>query len=325
MDLAAFRAELKQKKIRPAYLFSGEQDLLKEEALGELSRAVAGDRGEIRKLQARETDASEILEAQRNATLFQPVGAVVVRDASKVPDGEAEVLRAALGTLAGGPPRVFWDASLDKRKSLFGEVAKAGGEVEFPTPNRRNARDWVRGEAQRLGHRLAPETAESLVDLVGNDLRTLRTTLEKLSVAVGEGQPVDAEAIRKVVAASRSHALWELQDAISARDGARAVRLLRKALDEGEAPEMLVGALFAEIRRLLLARELSPPIDPRRDGPRIGAQPFKVADLVRHSKEFSPSSLRRAVTRLSAIDRGLKTGSVEPAGSLEEWIVGICV
>ena len=324
MNFAAFRAELKQKKIRPAYLFSGEQDLLKEEALDELRCAAAGASGEVRKLRAREVTASEILDALRNISLFQPVGAVVVREASKLPDGEAKILGAALGALAGGPPLVFWDDSIDKRKSLFGEVAKAGAEVEFPTPYRREARAWVEKQAERLKHRLAPGVAESVIDLVGNDLMTLRSTLEKLSISVGTGNAIDQEAVLKIVAASRSHALWELQDAISSRQGALAVRLLRKALDEGEAPEALVGGLFAELRRLLLARELTPPIDANRDGPRIGARPFKVADLVRHSKEFSPAALRSAVIRLSAIDRALKTGRAAPAAALEQWVLSLC-
>lgn len=324
MNLTALRAELAKKKIHPVYLFSGEEDLLKEEALDELRRAVGGERAEVRKFQARETGATDILEAQRNATLFRPVGAVVVRDAAKLSESDGEALRAALGALAGGPPLVFWDASFDRRKALFADALKCGAEVEFRTPNRSEARGWVAAAAQRLGHRLASGVAERLVDLVGTDLRTLRSTLEKLSIAVGVAKPIGNEAVLKVVADSRSPALWELQDALSGRRGAPAVRLLRKALDEGEAPELLVGALFAEVRRLLLARELSPPVDPKRDGARIGAQPFKVAALIENSKRFPAAALRSAIVRLSLIDRKLKAGRADPAAALEAWILSVC-
>jgi DNA polymerase-3 subunit delta len=322
MDLRAFEAELNQKKIRPAYLFSGEQELLKQQALEQLRRAVAGERGELRKLEARETRAADILEAQQNASLFQPVGAVVIREGGRLAEGDKDALRGALETLGGGPPLVFWDVSFDKRNALFAEISRSGAEIEFKTPRRADVRAWVQKAAQKLGHGLAPSVGDFLVELVGNDLLTLRSALEKLSVTVGPGKPIVQETVSSVIASSRSPAMYELSDAISERNGAKAVRLFRKAVDEGEALELLVGVLHGEVRRLLLARELGSANDPKAS--RLGVMPFKVADLVRQSKAFPLRVLRNALHRLAAIDLALKTGKGEPVAAIEGWIISLC-
>src|SRR5216683_1409108 len=115
MDLQRFRSELSAKKLRPAYLFTGDQDLLKEDALDLLRRAVGGDGAVVRKLYAGDTRAATILEAQQNFSLLETVGAVVVRNAARLGKADLEVLGAELERIPNGPPIVFWDSALDKR------------------------------------------------------------------------------------------------------------------------------------------------------------------------------------------------------------------
>src|SRR5207253_10208130 len=67
----AFRAALGEKRILSAYLFTGDQDLLKAQAVEALRRAVAGERGSVRSFVGGGVD--EILEAQRNLSLLDPV------------------------------------------------------------------------------------------------------------------------------------------------------------------------------------------------------------------------------------------------------------
>jgi DNA polymerase-3 subunit delta len=282
----------------------------------------------VRRFEGMQARATEILEAQRNLSLLDPVAAVVVRQAARLAKSECEVLHDALRESGesedAGPPLVLWDATLDRRNALFASVTRAGAEVEFRAFWPREAVRWVEGEARRLGHRITSTAAEVLVESVGSDLRRLRRSLEVLSLHVDSGRPIDERSVLEVIPAARSHAPYEIQDALSTRDGARAVRLLREALEEGQEPPLLVGALFAELRRLQLARGVPPGTDARGAAEMVGTSPGRAERLVQNARRFPVAVLRDAVGRLADIDVASKTGRGDPGTALEEWIVALC-
>jgi DNA polymerase-3 subunit delta len=319
VDAQALRGEIRQGKIRPAYLFVGDQDLLKADALEEIRRTAGGARGTVRSFFG-SVRARDVLETQQNLSLLDPVAAIVVRQAAKIAKADADELAAGLDSTGGGPTIVFWDEKLDKRIKLFDRIARAGAEVEFAAPRRDALNAWITGEARRLGHAIDPNAAKELAELVGDDLLALRSTLERLSIAVGEGVKIGTDAVTEHVASSRSHAIYELQDAISARAAARAVGVFRRLVDEGGEPPALVGALVAQVRRLLLACEA-----PGGNLPALlGVAPGRVHHVVEAAKRFSSARLRRAIDELADIDVASKTGRGDSVAALEEWLVGFC-
>ena len=319
MDIEAFRGELRQRKIRPAYLFVGDQDLLKAGALEEIRLAAGGQRATVRSFFG-SAKAREVLEAQQNLSLLDPVAAIVVRQAAKLAKAEAEELAANLEAMGDGPTIVFWDEKLDKRIKLFDRIARTGAEIEFGAPRGSELRRWISGEARRLGHSIEAGAVAELAELVGADLLSLRSTLERLSIAVGDGAPIGVDAVAEHVASSRSHAIYELQDAISTRATAKAVGVFRQLLDEGGEPPALLGALVAQIRRLLLARE-APSGNLQA---LLGVSPGRVRHVVEAAKRFSPARLHRAIDELADIDVASKTGRGDSVAALEEWLVGFC-
>ena len=307
----------------PAYLWIGEAEVLKEEALERLRRGRA-----VRKLFAGEAGVEEILVEQRNLSLLDPVGAVVVRNAAKLDADECGRLLESLEPPEGAPPLVFWDATVDRRRKLFQEIARRGGEKEFAAPRDADAVDWVRREAQRLGTSIEPGAATLIVELLGGNLRRLRTTLEMLALAVGDGRAIDRDTVVALVPEARSHALYELQDELTARRARPAVRLLREALDRGDAPEMVLGGLYAQLRRLLFARALrageKPELRKQRLVSEAGTPPFKADGLLAAAARIPESDLRRAFAALGEIDRGMKRGRIDGGAALEGWLVDFC-
>lgn len=284
--------------------------------------------GSVRKLFATDGDADTILEAQRNLSLLDPVAVVLVRDAGRLPAAECERLLASLDAPPGTPPLVFWDVSVDRRRKLFQEVAKRGGETNFAPPRAADAERWLLEEARRTGAKLQPAAAALLVDLLGANLLRLRSTLAMLALSVGEGGAIDRERVVDLVPEARSHALYELQDQMTARRGARAVALLREALDHGEGPEVLLGTLFAQLRRLLFARALRARVEPSQRKDRLvretGTPAFKADALLEAAGRIAPGDLRRAFARLGDVDAAIKRGRADAVASLEAWLVDFC-
>ncbi|MEA2626510.1 MAG: polymerase subunit delta [Candidatus Binatota bacterium] len=313
------REELGKKRLRRIYLFTGSEELQKDEALDELRRTAGG--GVVRKFSGPEVRAEDVLTAAANQSLFEPVSVIVVRQAGKLSRDEAESLIAGWGAVEGLPPLVAWDTEVDRRHRPWARLAAEIGDVEFPPPRASEASAWVEAEARRRGHRLARGVPELLVELVGCDLLTLRRTVEVLSLAAGEGATIDEATVSAMVPAANAHAFYVLQDALTARDGRRAVTLLREAFADAQPPELLLGVLFAELRRLLIARESRSAADYPAQETRT--QPWKVKDLIPASRRFSKRDLARALDRLAAADVAIKTGRGEPAALLEDWVMTV--
>jgi len=314
VTLEDFRRNVRAGKILPAYLFLGSQDLLKAEAVEELVRAAG--RGSVRSFSGSSVDAGTIIEARQNLSLLDPVAVIVIRQAGKFKSESAEVA-ASLTAVKEGPPVVFWDENVDRRVALYKQIADAKGEVEFTAPRDAALKAWVRAEAQRLGHKTDGAAVEALVELVGDDLLRLRSTLERVSVGVGQGVAIDADAVTLHVASSRSHAIFELQDALYDKDVALAVRLYRRLLDEGEEVPGLVGVVFAAVRRLLLAREGGAASLVRL----YEASPGRAERIATGARRFSIARLRSAIDRLADIDVESKTGVGDARAALEEWLL----
>jgi DNA polymerase-3 subunit delta len=321
VDPTAFRNRLREKKVLAVYLFSGDQDLLKAEALEELRRTVGGERSSIRKFFGGGVEAGEILEARQNLSLLDPVAVILVRQAARLRKADADALATTLGTLSPGPPVVLWDDAFDERVRLFAEVTRAGGKIEFAAPKGEALARWIHGEARRLNHEITPSAAAALAELVGDDLLRLRSTLERLSLALGSARRIDDESVVEHVASSRLHAIYELQQAVEEKRTLRAVGLLRRLIDEGEEIPVLVGALFAGIRRLLIAREAPGRSDL---APLLECAPHRARKIAEASRRFSSVRLRRAVAALADVDVATKTGRGDAQAALEHWLIAVC-
>ena len=282
----------------------------------------------VRRFEGPETRAADVLEAQRNVSLFEPVALIVIRRCGKLPKAEADFLASAFAeeSREGEPPVVLTDTTIDRRLKLHAGIARAGGSVEIGSPNRGDAKRWVVAEANRLGHRLASGGPDAIVEALGTDLLQIRRALEvvSLGVGVGEGKPIGLDDIGLYVPGSRSHATYELQDALTDRDGGRAVRLLRAVIDEGLEVPVIVGSLFAVVRRLRLAVEFPRGIDPRSAAAALSVPDFRAQSLLAGARGFSRAALDRAIERLARMDVAFKTGQGRPAVTLEEWVIELC-
>ena len=116
---------------------------------------------------------------------------------------------------------------------------------------------------------------------------------------------------------------FAIADAVVARDAAAALRATRGALEAGDAPVMLLGALAYRLRQLLVLRAGG---DGRAAG--LGRRPVsggRLRALTREAREsFGPGELAWAVDRLAQLDHDLK-GSDLPSDLLfEVAVVELC-
>src|SRR5713226_2473369 len=172
----------------------------------------------------------------------------------------ADVLSAGLGT---GVIFLISATEVDKRRSFYKTLSKRA-EVQVIDRLDSSRSGWeeeateiVRGRAQKRKLKFEDDALDLFVLLTGGDTRQIENELEKIDLYLGAERRVDAEQVRILVPLSRAGVIFELGNALATHDLERALRLVRRLLDQGEsAIGILLVAILPTVRNLLLAKDL---------------------------------------------------------------------
>src|SRR6202011_2469561 len=172
----------------------------------------------------------------------------------------AEVFEAGLGD---GVTLLISATETDKRRSFYKTLGKRA-ELEVIDRLDSSRAGWeeeateiVRRRAKARKLQFEEEALDLFVLLTGGDTRQIENELEKIDLYLGSERRVTVTQVRELVPLSRAGVIFELGNALAARDLERALTLIRRLLDQGEtAIGILLVAVLPTIRHLLLAKDL---------------------------------------------------------------------
>jgi DNA polymerase-3 subunit delta len=152
---------------------------------------------------------------------------------------------------------------VDKRRSFYKTLVKRAELQVFDRLDsgragwEEQATEIVLGRAKKRKLEFDEAALELFVLLTGGDTRQIDNELEKIDTFLGKDRAVRVELVRELVPLSRAGVIFELSNALSARDLELALTLVRRLLEQGEkAVGILLAAIVPTIRNLLLAKDL---------------------------------------------------------------------
>ncbi len=313
--------------LRPLYLITGDEDLLRDEALAVLRTAAARDAGGLEGfnddlLYGDECEGGEILLRAQEIPVFASRRLIVVKTADKLPAREGEILLQYLRQPCESTTLVFVAPKLDLRLR-FGKTLKETAVVVDcapPFPNQRSA--WVRAEARRLGVPLDEGALHLLEDVAAESLYRVRQELEKLAAYLPSGTAASAAHVEAVRGGLPGASVFDLIRTLRSSERARALRILARNLEAGEAPVRILGALLWQYRQVWKAKEAL-----ARGGGGEAARLLRMSppEVTAFLSGFSDARLHRAFDLFYRADGNLKGGSaVAPALLLEALLLALC-
>lgn len=214
---------------------------------------------------------------------------------------------------------------LDGRGKLTKTAKKKGYLIDAKPLRGRELREFVRAEATGRGHNIAPQAIETLLDAVGDDLAAIDDGMERLSLFVGAGQRIDADAVTMCVTRIRVESIWSLVDAIGLKDRRKGIAAAQSLLDDREPPLRLLAMVARQLRIVARMREaLSEGLRPQEAAKRAGAPPFKAGDLTASARQFTADSLGEAFALIAQTDRALKSSKRPPDVVLQDAVLALC-
>ena len=195
--------------------------------------------------------------------------------------------------------------------------------VEFKRLDDPEVRRWASERFRELNVDIRPETTNQLVDLVGNDLRRLANEINKLAAASLPDGNVTNELVLSLVPNTREFSNFALTDNLVAGRKKEALRTLKKVLDDGTEPLAMLGLIFSNYRRLLIANEMIGRGEPRNHVESTAKIFGPALDLARR---VETKALVKALERIAETDFAIKTsaGGGGPVGARLQLEMLVC-
>jgi len=208
------------------------------------------------------------------------------------------------------------------------------GVVELARVDEADAIRWLTAEAERHEVRFDRDAARELADALGSDMMLIASEFEKLLLYVRDPSSLGRSRItlgdvETMVLAAKQRSLYELTDAISAKDKPRALLLLDGLLNASDGGEdSAIGHLYMlarTFRQMLVILEKNVR-DPRAiwqalwQGFRM--PPFAAEDLIRQARRCkSRHELTRALRLIARADLELRSSPPDKRLVLERLVL----
>ncbi len=202
------------------------------------------------------------------------------------------------------------------------------GMVELARVNEEDAMRWIVSMAQESEVRVEPDAAHELVDALGADMMLISSELEKLLLYASGRPRITLGDVETMVLGAKQRSLYELTDAISARDRVRALALLQGLLNSSDGGEdAAIGHLYMlarTFRQMLVILEKNV-----RDSRAIWQAlwqgfrmpPFAADDLIKQARRYkSRRELTRALRLVARADLELRSSPPDKRLVLERLV-----
>jgi DNA polymerase III subunit delta len=189
---------------------------------------------------------------------------------------------------------------------------------------------WAIETAESSGVKLEPDAGRELVDALGSDMLSVANELEKLILYVGEKKRITLGDVETMVLSAKQRSLYELTDAISSKDTARALSVLESMLSSGDGDEAAIGHVYMlsrTFRQMLVILEKNV-----RDSRAIWQvlwqgfrlPPFAAEDVIKQARRFgSRRELTRAIRLVARADFALRSNPPSKRMVLEKLVLDL--
>ena len=331
-----FVAEVKGRKLRPAYVFVGDEAFFRRQCReAVLQSLVPADLREfaLYEFDLSETQLGEILDRARTPSLMSPYQVFFIRGVKnlygrgsheadfeaieayvKNPNPDALLVFVAEHISIPADVRRMELTDKERYEKIRDTLGEYCGIVELARVEENEAVRWLNEQAAQQGAKIDADAAREMVDALGGDMMMIAGELEKLLLYVGEKRRITLGDVETMVLAAKQRSLYELTDAISARDRVRALQVLDAILSTGEGEEAAIGHLYMlakTFRQMLVIVERNV-----RDTRMLWAAlwqgfrvpPFAAEDVIKQARRYkSKRELTRAIRLVGRADLALRS------------------
>jgi DNA polymerase-3 subunit delta len=336
-----FVSDLESRKLRPAYVFVGDEAFFRKRFRDAIiEHLVSPDLRDFSlfEFDLAENDLAEVLDRARTPSLMAPFQVFFVRgvkslfgrgsneeklaaieDYCKNPNPDALVVFVADHISIPADVRKMEMQDKERYQRIRESMGSYCGIVELARVEEGEAVRWISDycTSREVPVKIDPDGARELVDA-------------KLMLYVGARNRITLGDVETMVLAAKQRSLYELTDAISAKDRVRALEVLDAMLSSGDGEEAAIGHIYMlakTFRQMLVILERNV-----RDQRMLWAAlwqgfrvpPFAADDIIKQARRYkSRRELTRSIRLVAKADLAVRSNPVSKRMVLERLVMDL--
>jgi len=314
-------ASLREGRLAPLYLLLGEETYLREHAAQAIAEAALKD-SLLREFNESRFSllsggALDAVAAAEQFPMMSERRVVYVQDFAKLRESDEVALKRYLENPVATTVVIFSTADLDKRRTLAKGLLERCTVVECHAISDADARRWAKDYLRSQKVAADEPLLGEIVALVGTDIQTLQSELDKLVTAALDSKRITPEMVDSLIGRSRELSNFALTDHLIARNRKKALEVLYRLLQDDVEPLLLIGLIAGNYHRLALAKDILKRRG-RQDVFKVIRMPYnRQSEYLAMVQRSSEAELARGLQKIAAADLAIKTSIGTPRLQLE--------
>lgn len=220
---------------------------------------------------------------------------------------------------------------VDKRKSLYKKATKMKSVFEFTLLDTPTLKKWIMKRFKMAKKEINNKCLIQLIEASGYydkesdyTLYNFENDIEKLIHYIGDEKELKSDDINQIIAGNIEKNVFDLIDAISTNQKAKAIKILNQALLYGEAEYKILALLNRQVENLLhikVLKESGMNISVMKE--KLSLPDFVIKKLLKISSRFTVDHLKNINIKVYESDKNIKTGIMDPKLALEMLLAQI--
>ena len=250
--------DIKMGQLKNVYLLYGTEDYLKRQYRDKLKHALVepDDTMNFSAYEGKDINPKELIDLSETLPFFKEKRMILVENSGFFKNS-CDDLAEYMSQVPESTCFVFVEEEVDKRSKLFKAASRAGSAVEFETPKGDMLVRWILGRIQREGKKITQSVMQLFLSKTGSDMENIDKELEKLICYTLDKTEISAADVEAICTGQTENKIFEMIDAISAKNQKKALDLYYDLLALKEAPMRILFLIARQFQNLLLIKSIS--------------------------------------------------------------------
>lgn len=326
MKLHELERELRKTALKPVYLLVSSETYFTDIAISLITETLkrTNPEAEIERdvFTARETSPQEIINHAMTYPFFGAAKLIVVKNFDSTLKPDMPHYEEYFENPSDCATVVLVAQKVDARLKAIKQAKNAGYLYQFDMPRDYEMPGLIQREFSARYHKKIDEDGAVLLsELVGLNLDSLRSELEKLALYIGEASHATIDDVAKMVGHTAVINTFKMTDALSAKDAKQALSMLLQLLNQHqEPPERLLGGIKWHFNRLYgIKKSMAMGKQMNDVFSEFKVYPRQQAKIHQQLKTFTLEQLSTIYQTLYITERKMKSTGEDPQILLERF------
>ena len=311
--------DIKNGQFQNLYLLYGEEEYLKLQYKNKLLKALVneGDNMNFSKFDNDNIDTPQIIELAETMPFFAEHRVILIENSGfgkKMPADFADYL----SHISEATIFIIVETTADKRGKLYKSAKACDRAIEINMPNESVLKKWVGAKANAAGKQMKENAWSQFLIMTHDSMDNMSRELDKLISYVGDRNQITLEDVNAVCVARVETKIFDMLNAISAKDMQKTMDLYQDMLSAKEPPMRILSMIIRQFRQMKVIKELASFGDNASSiASKMGMPDFAVRRVMQLGNNFSDKEIKALLNDAADFEEKFKTGRLDEKLAVE--------